>query len=127
MSKPTEKKTIYTPEQNLQRGITNRSIDCIRAYLTAESGKTVIFSPDAKLYLKNRVQELATHQDAKYAAVQTAFGHPKNWNVDFVASRAAGKKLRIFVPIKKVPKVPKPAKVKAAVAATAHATGKGKK
>ena len=128
MSKPTEKKTVYTPEHNLKRGITNRSIDCVRAYLSEATGKNVILSPDARNSLRTLLNNIALAQDAKFDAAQTAFGHPKNWNVDFVADRTRGKQIRVFVPIKKIVRVPKPVKAKVVAAAitAAPTTGKGK-
>lgn len=111
----------------MKRGITNRSIDCVRAYLSNETGKTVIVSPDARVTLRAMLNDVALKQDAKFDAAQTAFNHPKNWNVDFVASRAHGKQIRVFAPIKKIVRAPKPVKVKTVAAAPVAAKTKGKK
>lgn len=114
MSNPKEKKTVYVhdPEQLLKHGITNRVVDSIRAYLSRESGKAVVFSPDARNQIKAIARQRAVVQDAKYAAIQTAFWHKKNWNPDFVASKADGKHFRILVPFASIakPKKDKPAK-----------------
>jgi hypothetical protein len=117
MSKTIEKKTEYTPEHNLKRGITNRSVDCVRNYLSKESGKNVILSPESRKVIRAMLETIASEQDAKFNAVQTAFNHPKNWNADFVALHAHGKHIRVFTPIKKVQRLPKVHNPKAAVVA----------
>lgn len=110
-STPEEKKTALTPEQKLNSGITNRSVDCVRAYLIARTGKNVIFKPEARTAVKELLRNAAIAQDAKNRALQTAFGRPKNWNVDYFHAKAVAKGPRqIFVPLVKTIRKEKPAK-----------------
>jgi len=109
---PEKKKTALTAEQKLSSGITNRSVDCIRAYLFARTGKNIIFKPEAKVFIKDLIRSTAIAQDEKYRALQTAFGREKNWNVDYFRAKAARKGARkIFVPIVKPIRKEKDAKV----------------
>ena len=99
---PEKKSTALTPEQKLNSGITNRSVDCVRAYLFSRTGKNIIFRPEAKACMKDKIRSAAITQDAKYRALQAAFGREKNWNVDYFHEKAKGKGPReIFVPIEK--------------------------